>query len=301
MTTTTPIGPRKPATGSAKNNSPCPLPPTGKRPNLKVRKIGVVSRNYWDRLPRKFDFSGKLKAVLRRLNNKKCDAVLFSLWSIIRPFSVKEHLSGMKNLRHIKTVLYEEFELNEDISKKDIPKQKNFPGKRSRFVVCYRKNGGWHEYKFNQIFGSLNPRPKDRRDAKDAGWKVDDWMDAKAKCLICRLPGRVLGNCCVILCGESNIVRRRGKGKDLKIHDESHIKKAMPKNVRIILNPVHDRMGHRMNRKRKFLSEPNRWVLSFGTREGGTKTANEELLGWFSEMENWKPKPSRSLRILPRD
>lgn len=252
---------------ASKKSAPCPSssPPTGQRPSLKVRRIGLVSRNCWDKLPRKFDFSGVLREVLDLLDKDphKCDMVVFSLWSIIRPFSVKKHLSAM-NPRHIKAVLYEEFRLKENINKKDIPRQKKFPAKPgcSRFVVCYRKNGAWHEYKFKGVFGSLNPSERDREEAKAAWWKVEDWMDAKAKCLVNRLPERVLGNCCVIVCGESNIVRRRREGKNVEIHDESHIKKAMPKNVRIVLNPGHDRMGPRMNPKREFLSKaPGRWVL----------------------------------------
>lgn len=295
---------------ASKDSAPCPsLPPTGQRPNLKICRIGLVSRNYWDKLPRKFDFSGVLREVLDLLDKDahKCDMVLFSLWSIIWPFSVKKHLSAM-NPRHIKAVLYEEFRLKENISKKDIPKRKKFPAKPggSRFVVCYRNNGAWHEYKFKGVFASLNPGKRDREEAKAAGWKVEDWMDAKAKCLISRLPERVLGNCCVIVCGESNIVRRRRPDKEWEVHDESHIKKAMPKNVRIVLNPGHDRMGPRMNLKRKFLSKaPGRWVLCVWNKDKRGKHRNErdgKKPAWMAfcngqeETETIKP-----LKDLPKE
>ncbi|MGH9374734.1 MAG: hypothetical protein ACRD1J_01040, partial [Terriglobia bacterium] len=139
-----------------------------------------------------------LREALNKLEKEKCDTILFSLWSIVRPFSVKKHLSAM-DLRHIKAVLYEEFDLNGKISKKDLPKLRMFPAKPgcSRSVVCYRKNGTWHEYKFNGVFGSLTPEAPDKEEAKAAGCKVRDWMDAKAKCLINRLPERAWGNCCV--------------------------------------------------------------------------------------------------------
>ena len=115
------------AMGAAENSSPCPSsPPMGKRPNLKVRRVGLISRNYWNKLPRKFDFSGVLKEVLDLLDAHKCDTVLFSLWSIIKPFSVKKYLSAM-HARHIKAVLYEEFRLRENISEKDIPRRRNSP------------------------------------------------------------------------------------------------------------------------------------------------------------------------------
>ncbi len=296
MTIMVQVSSQKFAAGVGGNNSPFAPPPQGKRPNLKVHIIGLVSRNYWERLPNKIDFSGVLKKVLKILDNdtNKCDTVLFSSWSIIRPLSVKKILSAIEPT-NIKAVLYEEFALG-------LPKPRKFPAKSgaSRFVVCYRKNGAWHEYKFNQLFGSLNPREKDRKEAKDAGWKVDDWMEAKARCLINRLPERVLGNCCVILCGESNIVRRRGTGKDVEVHDESHFKKAMPKNVRIVLNPGHDRMGPRMNTKRKFLSKaPSRWVLCVWNKGRKDKQGEQKFDGqgpaWmvFRDGKRLDPLPTK--------
>src|SRR5262249_48069684 len=144
VTVTEQLGSKKPVAGTAKKDSPCASPPTGKRPTLKTRRIGLVSRNYWEKLPRKIDFSGVLKRVLIFLDSdtQKCDTVLFSLWSIIRPFSVPQLLSGM-SLTHIKAVLYEEFDLKDDVTEEGIPKQKSFPAKpkSTRFVVCHRTDG----------------------------------------------------------------------------------------------------------------------------------------------------------------
>ena len=76
MTVTEHFGSKEAAAGTAKQDSPCPPAPTGKRPNLKTRRIGLVSRNYWEKLPRKNDFSGVLKRVLAFLDSdaQKCDS-----------------------------------------------------------------------------------------------------------------------------------------------------------------------------------------------------------------------------------
>ena len=119
------------------------------------------------------------------------------------------------------------------------------------------------------------------------------------------MPIRTMGNCCVLICGESNIVRRRREGNDVKVHDESHIKKAMPKNVRIVLNPGHDRMGPRMNPKREFLSKaPGRWVLcvwSKGKRNKYGKERDGKKPAWmvFCNGER-KIKTIKQLGNLPK-
>jgi hypothetical protein len=216
------------------------------------------------------DFSGVLGEVLIKLEEKKCDTVVFSLWSIIQPFSVRKQLTGM-NPRHIRAVLYEEFAL-------DTSKKNKFPEKRGsgRFVVCYRKNGAWHEYKFSGVFGSLSPGKEDKDEAKAAGRKVEDWMRAKANCLVDQIPARTMGDCCVLICGESNIVRRRLEGNKVEVHDELQVKSKMPKSLRIVLNPGHDRMGPRMNLKREFLSKaPGRWVLCVWNKGKKDKNGKE--------------------------
>lgn len=286
MTVTKHFGSKEAAAGTAKKDSPCPPAPTGKRPNLKTRRIGLVSRNYWEKLPRKNDFSGVLKRVLAFLDSdaQKCDTVMFSLWSIIRPFPVRHLLTEMA-LTYIKAVLYEEFDLKDNVTEENISKQESFPAKSTRFVVCHRTGGVWNEYTFKQVFGSLNPRKRDRREAKAAGWRIKDWMAEKANCLMSQIPGRTVGDCCVLLCGESNIVRYSRDDTEIKIRDQSHIKTVIPKSVRVILNPVHDRMSSKfMNPKRQFLSErPSRWVLSVwnkGKKKNGMQRFDGKGPAW---------------------
>ena len=51
--------------------------------------------------------------VLSRLNDERCDTVLFSLYSIVPRKSFKP-LRSMQQLRNIKTVFYEEFKDGEE-------------------------------------------------------------------------------------------------------------------------------------------------------------------------------------------
>ena len=87
------------------------------------------------------------------------------------------------------------------------------------------------------------------------------------------LPKRCLGNCCVLLCGETNGVKY--SKSDKKIHDVYGLREAIPKNVNIIMNPIHDRMTRfEMKLKRKFLSENHRWVISVWNKGKQDKNGN---------------------------
>lgn len=131
--------------------------------------------------------------------------------------------------------------------------------KNSRYAI--RKGREWHEYKFRQVLGSLNASKKDVNAAHSAHTTVKEWMKAKIDCLVREIPTRILGNCCVILCGESNGVKYSSKRR--KVHDPYGVRNAIPSTVDVILNPVHDRMTrHEMKLKRCFLSEKGRWVIS---------------------------------------
>ena len=95
------------------------------------------------------------------------------------------------------------------------------------------------------MFGTVTGMPKQ---------EIDDFVKND-------LPKRILGNCCVLLCGETNGVKY--SKTDKKIHDTFGLKKAIPPNVDVVLNPIHDRMTRfEMKLKRQFLSKKNRWVIS---------------------------------------
>ena len=225
----------------------------GEAPCLTVAKVGIVSRDYRHRYENGFrDFSHMLPRVLALLDEKGCDTVLFSLFSIIArsPFRFSIHT---RHLRHIKSVLYEEFT---DGSKRKV----------KRFVVFCRSADRWKEYPLEQRFGSL----KDKKEAE-----ILDFVDKE-------LPQRILGNCCILLCGESNGVKY--SRSDKSVHDVFGLRRAIPKQASIILNPIHDRMTRfEMAKKREFLSRNGRWVISVwnkGKEGKNGKTRDGRLPAW---------------------
>lgn len=217
-------------------------------PKLTIKKLGIVSRDYNVIFGEHFDFSHVLPDVLQMLDEQCCDAVLFSLYSIIprESFAVRDALS---NLNCINAVFLEEFHalLNGAC---DAWK----PGDQ---VVYHRSNGEWQEYRIRQAFGSLT----------DFGGSPDRCMKAF---IADEHPKRLLGNCCVLICGESNGVRW-SKNRQ-KVEDTYKLRADIPGTVKIVLNPGHDRMGfpHVMNNKRKFLScgGSGRWIVSVWNRGG---------------------------------
>jgi hypothetical protein len=70
-------------------------------PRLTVAKIGIVSRDYNE----VSDFSAAFSAVMAVLEEKGCDTVLFSPWSI----DTRKARRPSVRLRRIKSVLYETF------------------------------------------------------------------------------------------------------------------------------------------------------------------------------------------------
>lgn len=202
-------------------------------PRLKVAKIGIVSRDYRHKYENGYrDFSEKFSDILKRLDAERCDTVLFSLYSIarksFRPFrSIR--------LRHIKAVLYEEGGRGE---------------KNRQCVVFYRRGSNWLRYPLpNWGFPSLKGLTTKQKQVK-----VDKFVR-------CGIPGRTLGNCCAILCGEINGVPYH---KDERVvRDDFGLRKSLQKEVTVILNSGHDRMTRfEMKLKRGFLSQNNRWVIS---------------------------------------
>lgn len=215
-------------------------------PSLSIKKIGVVSRDYNHRYKNGYrDFSDSLPDLLKMLDGKGCDTVLFSLFSLIprNSFSPNRYF---KNLDNIKAIFLEEFE----------DEGNGRSGKR--FVVYYREHHRWREYQFFQKFGNLRE------------------MNNKAmRCFVKNeMPKRMMGSVCAILCGESNGVKY--SPKDKKIQDIFDFRKSIDDSVKIILNPIHDRMTRfEMKLKRKFLSENGRWVISVWNK--GKKDKNGKV------------------------
>lgn len=169
--------------------------------------------------------------VLRDLDTAGCDTALFSLFSYVprAGFSPFESLEG---LRHLKAVCLEEFTDEED----------RIPG---RYAIFHKNADGWHEYALRQRFGTTSGM--DRGD-------ISDFVQNE-------IPKRVVGNCCMLICGETNGVKY--SPRDKQVHDAFGLRAAIPSTAKVILNPVHDRMTRfEMKLKRCFLSENDRWVIS---------------------------------------
>ena len=76
-----------------------------------------------------------------------------------------------------------------------------------------------------------------------------------------QLPKRIMGNCCVLLCGEINGVKYTKATKE--VQDVFDLRETIPQETGIILNPIHDVMiRFEMKLKKCFLSDNGRWVVS---------------------------------------
>ena len=203
-----------------------------KAPRIHIERLGIVSRNY----ERKYrnglrDFSYVMPALLSLLDERQCDAALFSLYSVI-PRTDFDITAILPHLQNIKALFLEEFVDDE-------------PRRVSRYLVYHNGVEGWQKYEFHQQFATITGMPRN---------EVLEFVASE-------LPKRILGNCALLICGESNGVKYFKS--DQEIHDTFGMAASIPSNVSIILNPVHDRMTRfEMNMKRVFLSKNMRWVVS---------------------------------------
>ena len=252
------------------------------RPHHKARKIGIVSRDYNQTFQNGYrDFSAVLPGVLELLDKHGCDTVIFSLYGIVPrdSFGVYQCFCDLSN---INMILLEEYKESSNQGSSD--KVTRDPG---RFIVYYRTGptqsldqSNWQEYSFEQIYGSLTDMSKDK-------------MCQFVKNTI---PERIIGNSCILLCGETNGVKY--SRKDRVVHDTYQLRRAIPSDVNIILNPIHDRMTRfEMMLKRRFLSENKRWVISVwnkGKKFNDGKTRDGKKPPW-TVCYDGKPLEDNSL------
>jgi hypothetical protein len=203
-------------------------------PQLNIQRIGLVARDYNRDYGNGYkDFSATFREVLQHLDDAGCDAVLFSLYSFI-PRKRFDVLAGLR-FKHLKAICYEEFEFEDERKRK-----------AGAIVVAVQTRSGWKQHVVGQAFGSLSRKP------------VSDIHQYVQEEVVHR---RLLGNACLIICGESNGVKYSRAHKC--VEDTFGLREALPQEVVMVLNPVHDRMTRfEMMRKRRFLSKGNRWVIS---------------------------------------
>ena len=204
---------------------------------ISIKKVGIVSRDYREKDKNKFrDFSYNFESILLYLNQRSCDSVVFSLFTLVKrkSFDVIQALNKMK-LNNINTVFIEEFlDGNER--------------EAGEYVIYFKDKNIWKEYRLIQKFGTLE-YTKSFKDTVIEPFKVE----VKTQ--------RLLGDCTVLLCGETNIVKYSKTSK--KIEDKFNFLRVLNKDIKIILNPIHDRMTRfEMKLKRQYLSKNKRWVIS---------------------------------------
>lgn len=204
--------------------------------DIEVRRVGLISRDYNTRYPNGYrDFSHVMPEVLKLLDEEGCDTALFALYSVVPKWENPRPLTP-GDFTHLRLIGLEEF--------KDGPNGR----KAGDYVVYYRATDNcWYEYRFKQAFGRVS-------------WQSQ--ADMVRNFARQELPGRVLGNACFLVCGETNGVKYDKAGSK-EIVDVCGLRVAIPERVKVILNPVHDRMSRfEMVEKRKFLSEGGRTLIS---------------------------------------
>ncbi len=202
-------------------------------PNLKISKIGIVARDYRE-LNGNSDFSKNIIEILKYLDSKGCDSVLFSLFTLLENNSLK--IETLEKFKNIKSVFVEEFEFKERV--RDV----------TVYKVYNKQADKWGINEFTQKFGTLEYTKKFNREI------ITPFIEEVKE-------ERIMGNCVVLLCGETNIVKYSKKTK--KIEDTFDFIKQIPSTTKIILNPIHDKMTRfEMKLKRQFLSMGNRIVVS---------------------------------------
>ncbi len=217
-------------------------------PKINIKKLGIVSHDYRYKDDNGLsDFSYTFTGILNYLDNKGCNSVLFALFTIIRrnDFKIENSLKGLKN---IELVFIEEFKEESN-------------GIKSRYVVYYKLGSDWHECVLKQWFGTLKNTHKFFNES------ITPFINEVR-------TQRLFGNFTILLCGESNIVKYSKASES--IEDPFNYLKEIPINIKVILNPIHDRMTRfEMKLKRKFLSEKDRWVVSVWNK--GKKDKNGKV------------------------
>ena len=223
-------------------------------PKIYTKKLGIVSRDYRKKEKNGYrDFSYAFKDILTILDGQACDTVLFSLYTIEKrsSFNVKNFLNRL-NISNIRIICTEEFKDGND---------REF----LEYVIYYYDKDQWKEHRLTQVF--VKSQEVNTKQKNKMGYQFSSKALKKAELFKKQvLEDRLFGNFTILLCGETNIVSRKGKRvrKDLmKIKDPHKYRALLDKDIRVIFNPIHDRMIRpEMLKGREYLSKNNRWVIS---------------------------------------
>jgi len=199
-------------------------------PNLLLTKIALVSRDYSE-LNGNSDYSKSFDEIIEYCDAEKCDSILFSPYTLLKKH--RNIQASLKLLKNVKCLFIEEFAFTDVRSS-------------IHFVVHYKQNKQWVTYEIEQEFARLDYTNSFKKKIIDP--------------FIYSIKNRILGNCLLLICGESNIVKYSKKEK--KVRDEYHFLSHIS-GTKVIINPVHDKMSRfEMKLKRRFLSKNKTIVVS---------------------------------------
>lgn len=219
---------------------------------LHIKKVGLISRDY----NKVHDFKNSLPDIIKLLDSKGCDALVFALYSIDAKhgYDIIPLLESCKTLRMVVLEFFSSpIEHSDERSVKSC-------------LVYICENGTWHTYPLEQKFSNV------------------DWKNTEeVLSLVEEIPQkRLFGNTCVLICGEVNGVKYNKSTQ--RINDICGLRKAIPQDTFLVLAPGHDRMTrHEMASKKRFFSLGNRWCISVwnkGRKNIHGKTADGTSPAW---------------------
>jgi len=188
------------------------------------QKIGLVSRNYQVTN----DFSEYMPKLIDIADKNNCDTLIYSMWSLDDSIKKVTKNQVFQNSKNIKRVILEtgNFDLMSDLKTEIWFKDKNEP----RIIFQRFAKAREEEY--------------------------------KKELIVERFFERIIEDCFILLCGETNIIKYKQKLK--RLDDKYHLIDIFEQfEINFIFNPVHDYMiRHEMKKKRAFLSLNNRYVIS---------------------------------------
>jgi len=197
--------------------------------SVNVKKVAVVSHNY--NLSNRFghqDFAEHASQIHSVCDGEGCDTILYSLftWDENSPIH-RNHKTIFGDLKNVRCVILE-------VGNKKTP---------NKFVEVWLK-GEERPRIMEQCFGKSSDTHERKREFSRS------------------IPGRIIGDGLVAICGESNIANYMPSNGNFR--DEFGFNGELEtRGIRVIFNPLHDYMTrYEMKKKRAYYSKNQRMVIT---------------------------------------